>query len=221
MKKTILLLLAIALSSCKQTPVATPKTVATETATTETVNSERTYQYADPTGKEIIIQNSRPSGIRYTGPNGKLYSKILFWTQITNKTENPLNININLPEQSFQVPTLPNKYFKIIIPPDTMSVDKEPLPDYGIANLNAYLDQNLNKPSILQRTINPNQSSAFFVAILFDVEVPGPTRTALYLKGQDLYYKVARFAGKQGGTLVDQKEIHLGTINLKNIKPKN
>lgn len=220
MKKTLLLLATIALFSCKQTPVATPE-VASETATTETVNSERTYQYADATGKEIIIQNSRPRGIRYTAPNGKLYSKILFWTQITNKTENPLNININLPEQSFEVPTLPNKHFKIVIPPDTMSVDKEPLPDYGMANLNAYLDHNLNQPSILQRTINPNQSSAFFVAILFDVEVPGPTRTALYLKGQDLYYKVARYNGKQGSTLVDQKEIHLGTINLKNIKPKN
>ncbi len=213
MKKTIILIFAIViLFSFKQISKST-----LETDVLETVNSARKYMYVDSMGKCLIIQNSFPRGIKYTDPNGKEYSKLLFWTRITNETEKPLELKIDFPEDSYEVPSLPGRHFKILLPSDTLALDKEPLPDYGMTNLKSFLDKNIHKPSSLKRTINPKESSGFYVVILFDIEVPGPTRTGLVIKGQNLLYKVTRYAGKQGVSLIDEKEINCGSINLKNL----
>ena len=212
MEKSIVFFFAIAvLFSCEPSSKSTPETVKRET-----VNSVRRYEYADPMGKRLIIQNSLSRGIQYVDPNGKKKNKVLFWTRITNETENPLELNINFPVE-YEVPSLPGKYFKILLPPDTMSLDREPLPDYGIADLKSFLDNNIHKPSSLKRTIKPKESGGFYVAILFDEGVIGPFRTGLSIKGQNLVYKVTRYAGKQGVLFVDEKEINCGSINLKNL----
>ena len=187
-----------------------------DTIEIETVSSIRKYEYADSIGKRIIIQNSWSRGIQYVDPNGKKKNKVLFWTRITNETENPLELNIDFPVE-YEVPSLPGKYFKILLPSDTMSLDKEPLPDYGIPDLKSFLDSNIHKPSSLKRTINPKESGGFYVAILFDEGVSGPFRTGLSIKGQNLVYKVTRYTGKQGVQFVDEKEINCGSINLKNL----
>ena len=187
-----------------------------DTIEIETVSSIRKYEYADSIGKRIIIQNSWSRGIQYVDPNGKKKNKVLFWTRITNETENPLELNIDFPVE-YEVPSLPGKYFKILLPSDTMTLDKEPLPDYGITDLKSFLDSNIHKPSSLKRTINPKESGGFYVAILFDEGVSGPFRTGLSIKGQNLVYKVTRYTGKQGVQFVDEKEINCGSINLKNL----
>ena len=173
-------------------------------------------EYTDAMGKRLIIQNSWSRGIKYTDPNGKKENKVLFWTRITNETENPLELNLDFPVE-YEVPSLPGKYFKILLPPDTMTLDKEPLPDYGIPDLKSFLDNSIHKPSSLKRTINPKESGGFYVAILFDEGVIGPFRTGLSIKGQNLLYKVTRYTGKQGVQFVDEKEINCGSINLKNL----
>ena len=187
-----------------------------DTIEIETVSSIRKYEYADSIGKRIIIQNSWSRGIQYVDPNGKKKNKVLFWTRITNETENPLELNIDFPVE-YEVPSLPGKYFKILLPSDTMSLDKEPLPDYGITDLKSFLDSNIHKPSSLKRTINPKESGGFYVAILFDEGVSGPFRTGLSIKGENLVYKVTRYTGTQGVQFVDEKEINCGSINLKNL----
>jgi len=179
-------------------------------------NIHSKYEYADSIGKRLIIQNSLSRGIKYTDPNGKKENKVLFWTRITNETENPLELNIDFPVE-YEVPSLPGRYFKILLPSDTMTLDKEPLPDYGITDLKSFLDNSMHMPSSLKRTINPKESSGFYAAILFDSGVVGPFRTGLSIKGQNLFYKVTRYAGKQGALFVDEKEIHCGSINLKNL----
>jgi hypothetical protein len=198
--------------SCGQSSKSTP-----ENFGIETVKSLRKYEYADSMGKRLIIENSSSRGIKYTDPNGKEYSKIMFWTRIINETEKALELKIDLPVHSYEVPTLPGKYFKILIPSDTMTLDKEPLQDYGMKDLNSFLDNSIDKPSYLKRTINPNKSSGFYVVILFDNGVFGPTRTGLSIKGQNLFYKITRYTGKQGVSFVDEKEINCGSINLKNL----
>jgi hypothetical protein len=214
MKKSIFWFLATAvLFSCAQRSKLTPETV-----TGETVSSVRKYEYADSMGKRLIIQNSLSRGIRYIDPNGKKENKVLFWTRITNETENPLELNINFPVE-YEVPSLPGRYFKILLPPDTMTLDREPLPDYGITDLKSFLDNNIHKPSSLKRTINPKESCGFYVAILCDSGVVGPTRTGLSIKGQNLVYRISRYDGRRGGSLmlVDEKEINCGSINFKNL----
>jgi hypothetical protein len=213
MEKSILILIitTTGLFSCKQGSKSTPETVERET-----VSSIRKYEYADSMGKRLIIQNSWSRGIQYLDPNRKKENKVLFWTRITNETENPLELNIDFPVE-YEVPSLPGKYFKILLPPDTMTLAKEPLPDYGMTGLKSFLDNNIHKPSSLKRTIHPKESGGFYVAILFDSGVVGPFRTGLSIKGQNLFYKVTRYAGKQGVSLVDEKEINCGSINLKNL----
>ncbi len=213
MKKNIIIFItaAIGLFSCKHGSKSVPETV-----DIETVSSVRKYEYADSVGKRLIIQNSWSRGIIYTDPTGQKVNKVLFWTRITNETENPLELNISFPAE-YEVPSLPGKYFKILLPSDTMTLEKEPLRDYGIKDLKSFLDNNMHKPSFLKRTIMPKESSGFYVAILFDSGVVGPFRTGLSINGQNLFYRVTRYAGKQGVLLVDEKEINCGSINFKHL----
>jgi hypothetical protein len=190
------------------------KDIVTSTGSNEKYHTKS--EYTDSMGKRLIIQNSWSRGIKYTDPNGKKENKFLFWTRITNGTENPLELNIDFPVE-YEVPSLPGRYFKILLPSDTMALDREPLPDYGITDLKSFLDNSIHKPSSLKRTINPKESGGFYVAILCDSGVVGPFRTGLSIKGQNLFYKVTRYAGKQGVSLVDEKEINCGSINLKNL----
>jgi hypothetical protein len=211
-KKTIILIFTItSLFSCKQIKKSTP-----ETFEVETVNTIRKYEYVDSMGKRLIIENSLPRGGEYTDHNGKEYWTPTFWTRIINETENPVELKIDF-SVAYEVPSLPGKHFKILIPPDTMTLDKEPLQDYGIKDLKTFLDNNIHKPSSLKRTIDPKGSSGFYVVILYDKGVSGPTRTGLNLKGQNLFYKVARYQGKQGVSLADEIEINCGSFNLKNL----
>mgnify|MGYP003514116522 CR=1 FL=1 len=210
------------LFSCGQANKSKPKTIDTETS----ISSKRLhnskyfykeYEYTDSDGKSVIIQNSLPQGGEYTDPNGKEYFNVKFWTRIINETENPIELAIDFPINTYEVAFYPGRYFNLLIPPDTMTLDKEPLPDFGITDLKSFLDNNIHKSSSLKRTINPKESGGFFVAILCDSGVHGPFRTGLSIKGQNLFYKVTRYAGKQGGSLVDEKEINCGNINLKNL----
>src|SRR5688572_20541226 len=79
------------------------------------------YEYTDSIGKRLIIQNGFPrGGSRYTDPNGEVYGYAVFWTRIINETDNPLELKIGFLD-SYEVPSLPGKYFKILVPPDTMA----------------------------------------------------------------------------------------------------
>ena len=191
-----------------------------DTVDIESINSVRHYEYADAMGKRVIINNSLPKGTTYTAPNGKKYFKVIFWSRIINETDNPIEMNINFPVELYEVPGLPGNYYKILVPPDTMTVDKEPLYDYGIMGLKSFLDNSINKPSSIKRTINPKESTGFYVVLLsLTTEItPGSTmRTGLGVKGQNLVYKISRYASKQGHPLLSEKEINCGSINLKNL----
>ncbi len=179
------------------------------------------YEYTDSIGKRLMIQNGFPRGDRYTDPNGKEYFKVIFWTRIINETDNPLELKINFPVDSYEVPSLPGKYFKILVLPDTMTVDKEPLYNYGLTDLKPFLDNSIHKPSSLKRTINPKESSGFYVVIfsLINDGKPNATgimRTGLSQKGGSLFYRISRFTSTPARSLIDEKEIPCGSINLKN-----
>ena len=177
-------------------------------------NIHTKYEYTDSIGKRLIIQNSFPRGGPYTDPNGKEYFKVIFWTRLINETDNPLELKIDFPEDSFEVPWLPGKYYKVLAPPDTMIIDKEPLYDFGLTGLKSFLDNSIHKPSSLKRTINPKESSGFYVVILFDNGVPGPIRTGLSIKGQNLFYRISRLDSTAAHALMHEKEINCGSINL-------
>jgi hypothetical protein len=163
------------------------------------------YEYTESNGARLIIQNSFPkSGINYTDPNGRKYIYAVFWTQIINETFDPLELTIDFPLDSFEIPFSPGTYMKLLLPPDTMTIEKDPLSDYGL-NLKSFLDNSRHKSSSLKRTIHPGSSTAFYVVTLSNRGVGGMLRTGLALRGQNLFYSV------------NDKEIHCGSINLKNL----
>jgi len=166
------------------------------------------YEYTESNGARLIIQNSFPkSGKNYIDPNGKKYIYAVFWTQLINETAHPLELTIDFPLDSFEIPSSPGTYMKLLLPSDTMTIDKDPLFDYGL-NLKSFLDNNRHKSSSLKRTINPESSTAFYVVTLSNRGVGGILRTGLSLREQNLFYSI------------NDKEIPCGKINLKNLRLK-
>lgn len=205
-------MLTTGLYSCGQSSKSTPETV-----DIETVNSVRKYEYADSMGKCLIIHNSFPkSGGSYTDPNGKKYVYAVFWTRITNETINPIELTIDFPLDSFEITSSSDNYMKLLLPSNTMTIDKEPLYDYGLP-IKSFLDTGINKSYSLKRTINPKESSAFYVVMLSNKGVDGTLRTGLSLKGQNLFYKISAYKSISGHPLMDEKEINCGSINLNNL----
>ena len=205
--------------SCRQGSKSTLNTVDKETLeSTKNVQSQKPFtnhndkyidtkfKYADSTGKHLIIENSLPrGGLKYTAPNGEKYVYAIFWTRITNETINPFDLTIDFPADSFELPSSAGRYFKIFLPSDTMTLDKEGLFNYGLTGLEYFLDNSLHKSPSLKRTINPKESGSFYVVTLFNKGVDGTLRTGLSLKGQNLFYRI------------NDKEIHCGKINLKKL----
>ena len=220
-----LFLMSVFLTSCEQSQTNSPKeTIKGETKDIVTSpggddrNIHVKYEYTDSIGKRLIIQNSVSwGGIKYTDPNGEINVYAMFWTRIINEPNNSLELKIDFPVDSYEVPSLPGKYNKILVSPDTITLDKEPWFNHGLANLESYLDNSIHKSSSLKRTINPKESSGFYVVILCLVEGAHDTmRTGLSLKGQDLVYRIKN-DGSKSYTKSSDKEINCGSINL-NVK---
>jgi hypothetical protein len=211
MKTTILILImaTTGLFSCGQASKST-----SETDDIETINSVRNYEYADSIGNRLTIHNSGPnSKVNYTDPNGKKYNYAVFWTQITNETINPVELKIDFPLDLFEFPSSSGNYMKLLLPSETMTLDKASLSEYGLA-VKSFLDTSINKSYSLKRTINPKESTAFYVLTLSNHGSGGALRTGLRLKGQNLFYKISAYKMAPELPLIDEKEINCGSINL-------
>jgi hypothetical protein len=130
----------------------------------------------------------------------------VFWTRIINETFDPLEATIDFPFDSIQIPSSSGNYMRLLLPSDTMTIDKESLYDYGLT-IKSFLDNNRNQSSSLKKTIHSKDSSTFYVVTLSNRGVDGTIRAGLSLKDQNLFYKV------------NDKEVHCGKINLKNLRP--
>jgi len=216
LKYLLMVSLSIAsLVSCKQvskTPSVASAPV-TSTPLNNAVNKQAgisyvhtTYEYVDPSGGSVLIKNSFPKGGNKVH-NGKNHLYAVFWTRITNETANPLVLKINLPNDSFQLPSAPHVNLKLLFPVDTIEMDKLSLIDYGL-DMQSVIEADGNKLSSLAKTVSPNTSIAFFVVITSHRGINGSLRTGLSLKQQELIYTV------------NGKEIPCGIINQDNLSVK-
>lgn len=210
--KTIILVLATTLFfSCENKNKSMVESTNKKTVSKKNIknpsdkNIYSKYEYTDSKGKNLIIKNSFPKGgMRYTDAKGKQYVYAVFWTQIINETSNPLELNIDFPSEAFEYPASSGNYIRLFNPADTFTLDKEPLFNYGL-EVKSFLDKAIDKSSSLKRTINPNESTAFYVVTLSTKGVNGPIRTGFSIEGQNLFYKI------------NDKEISCGRINLKDL----
>jgi hypothetical protein len=148
------------------------------------------FKYDDSLNKGITIQNSYPKGgLKYTAPNGKEYVYVVLWTSITNERDSDLEFSIDFPLKSITPPSSPNVNFNLYVPIAEMTFENEPLFNYGL-DLKSFLDQNIEKPSGLVKTINPNESYLFYVIVLSNQGVDGAMRAGFELQKQKLIYKI-------------------------------
>ncbi|MBE0390874.1 hypothetical protein [Flavobacterium sp. PL002] len=168
MNKNILILISTALGllSCKENSKSTSNENE-EIQITDDKNIYSKYKYTDFDGGSVMIHNSLPKGgMKYTDVNGQVYNYAVFWTRIINETDNALELNINIPLNSYEVPLLPGKYYQVLIPSETITIQKEPLFLYGLNNLKSFVDKNIFKQSSFKRTIKAGESNGFYVVIL-------------------------------------------------------
>jgi hypothetical protein len=165
------------------------------------------YEYTGSNGTRLVIQNSAPkSNITYIDPQGKKYVYAVFWTRITNETASPFELAIDFPADPFEIPASSGNYMRLLLPADSMTPDKAPLTDYGLA-VKPFLDTGMHTAVSLKRTILPHASSTFYVVTLSNRGVDGTLRTGLRLEGQQLRYSV------------NDKEIPCGTTAVKDLMP--
>lgn len=153
--------------------------------TNEFIDSE--FIYTDSIGKDIVIQNSFPKGGDYHDATGRYSGCRIFWTRIINETTSPIDLLMDFPAESFAIYNVPDAYFKLFLPTDTMSIDKLSMYSWGVSGLNSLVDSDILK-STLYRTINPNEEYMFFTGML----VPnGTVRAGIVSQEQDLFYRVS------------------------------
>jgi hypothetical protein len=226
MRKSLIILIIVTtgLFSCGQGSQSTPNTITVEKETLESTENDKSQklltlhdekyidtqnEYPDSNGKRVIIQNSLPKGgLKYTDTNSKDFVYAIFWTHITNETANPLELKINFPADSFELPSSAEIYFKIFLPSEAMTPDKLPLFNYGLAGLEYLLDKGFHNASSLEKTIKPNGSYMFYVVTLFNQGVDGVVRAELSLKERNLFYRI------------NDKVINCGQINLSKLNKK-
>jgi hypothetical protein len=82
------------------------------------------YHYTESNGARLIIQNGFPRGApRYKDPDGKEYVYAVFWTRIINETFDPLEVTIDFPLDSFEIPFSPGNYMKLLLSSDPFNDD--------------------------------------------------------------------------------------------------
>jgi hypothetical protein len=165
--------------------------------------SDTSYHISGNKSEVFIIQNSLPKGGRYTDPAGKDFGCVIFWTRVRNETGVPLELTVNFPAEAFTDLLIAGSVFKIFLPTDTMTLDKEPLYNFGATGLKSFLDAGLNKPTTLKRIINPKEDCFFYIGFLIHAMPPnnGALRTGLVLKGKELFYRI-RLSDQPDATLV-------------------
>lgn len=152
---------------------------------------QRIWQADSETASQgVMIQNSFPKGVVvYTDAGGKKFIGVIFWSRVVNETPAPLELTIDFPADSFAIPQAHN-YVKVFLPPDTMTFDKQSMYNYGLTGLESFLDAGFNKPTLLNRTINPKEEYAFYIAVFSYKPYDGAVRAGLILKEQALFYRI-------------------------------
>ena len=223
MRKSLIILILAGVwpSSCGQRSKSTAGTVSIDSEKVDSAKSENglvapIYDldefiytdtlYSTSPGKGITIQNSLPKGgmidpggTQYSDSSGKRYAFAVFWTRIINESTSPVELNINFPADSFAIFTPPNSYLKLFLPTDTFSYHELSSFNYGLTGVKSFLDTNFNKPTELQKILEPNEEHVFYIATL-SYQASGTPRGALILKENDLYYSMS-LAPNGSGTI--------------------
>lgn len=151
------------------------------------VDSE--VKLTDSRGNTVMVTNSLPKGGGVVYQNGKKYGYVNFWTRMSNQSATPIELKVKFPEVTFF--KSPDSYIKIVLPKETMKIEKEQLFDYGLTNFQSLLNDESNQLGILQKKISPKEDYLFYVTVFIHIEGSGSARAKFELNDKELFYKIS------------------------------
>ena len=151
------------------------------------VDSE--VKHKDSKGNSVMMTNSLPKGGGVVYQNGKKYGYVVFWTRMSNQSATTIELKVKFPEVTFF--KSPDSYIKIVLPKETMKIEKEQLFDYGLTNFQSLLNDESNQLGILQKKIGPKEDYLFYVTVFIHIEGSGPARAKFELNDKELFYKIS------------------------------
>jgi hypothetical protein len=151
------------------------------------VDSE--VKHTDSKGNSVMMTNSLPKGGGVVYQNGKKYSYVVFWTRMSNQSATPIELKVKFPEVTFFKSS--DSYIKIVLPKETMKIEKEQLFDYGLTNFQSLLNDESNQLGILQKKIGPKEDYLFYVTVFIHIEGGGSARAKFELNNKELLYKIS------------------------------
>lgn len=154
-------------------------------------NFDTEVKYPDNQGNNILIQNSFPrGGFSYTDPEGSDHVYVVFWTRITNQRDGTIEMRIDFPADRYRLIQSFDRSFRLFLPKNKMTLDKEPLFLYGLSDLESVLDEGFYSSSSIRSDIKPKDSHLFYVVALFNKGVEGVVRAGFSLKDQKLIFTI-------------------------------
>ena len=151
------------------------------------VDSE--VKHKDSKGNSVMMTNSLPKGGGVVYQNGKKYGYVVFWTRMSNQSATTIELKVKFPEVTFF--KSPDSYIKIVLPKETMKIEKEQLFDYGLTNFQSLLNDETNQLGILQKKIGPKEDYLFYVTVFIHIEGGGSARAKFELNDKELLYKIS------------------------------
>jgi hypothetical protein len=151
------------------------------------VDSE--VKHKDSKGNSVMMTNSLPKGGGVVYQNGKKYGYVVFWTRMSNQSATTIELKVKFPEVTFF--KSPDSYIKIVLPKETMKIEKEQLFDYGLTNFQSLLNDESNQLGILQKKIGPKEDYLFYVTVFIHIEGSGSARAKFELNDKELFYKIS------------------------------
>ena len=151
------------------------------------VDSE--VKHKDSKGNSVMMTNSLPKGGGVVYQNGKKYGYVVFWTRMSNQSATTIELKVKFPEVTFF--KSPDSYIKIVLPKESMNIEKEQLFDYGLTNFQSLLNDESNQLGILQKKIGPKEDYLFYVTVFIHIEGGGSARAKFELTDKELLYKIS------------------------------
>ncbi len=161
------------------------------------------YSYNNNFYQGITVQNSFPKGgLEYIAPSGKPYMYMVFFTVITNTSDQQLVLNLTMPTTAFSLPASPTIECNLYVPQEEMRLAMDGKFNYGL-DVHSFLDTAIGNPSQLVKNIPPNTSYSFYMVLVTDQRIVGVVRTEMEFENEQVVYTV------------NHQKVQIGTIMMK------
>lgn len=143
--------------------------------------------YTSSTKNSTIITNSLPKGGGLVYHKGKEYNYFIFWTNIRNESNSPIELQIKFP--TLNLFNSDKSHFIVALTKAKMTFDKVQDFDYGLTDLPFLLNNKSNQLKSVKNSILSKKEYLFYIPI-FIHKTKWPVRAEFILKDKKLFYKI-------------------------------